>query len=186
MLLAVLAVLTFLVMVILARPVVLIVMVAASRLAGGRSRVLPPIAISLIIVAALAGLLMASTAAVSASPAMDAQTFNLVVAAAIGAASSYILRWAPASWKGKPMVAVAVVFSIALEATELYVTGQLSTFSIASAADLLMALAGQKLFFDLLKDDLHLEDPPSASAVASATSSPAPPATPPASAGSPH
>jgi hypothetical protein len=119
-------------------------------------------------------------AAAAASPVVvDPQVFNMIVGGVIGAACSYALKLAPRSWQGKPMAAGALVFAILIEGLELQVTGQLAHFSLATAADVLSALAGMNFFYAMLKDDLHLQDPP-----ASAPTSTAP--APPASVGSPH
>lgn len=124
--------------------------------------------------------LMALLAAAAAP--LDPQAFNMIVALVIGAAASYVLKWAPGSWQGKPMAIGAFVFAILIEVAELYVTGQLAHFSVATAADLLSAIAGMNFFYAMLKDDLHLQDPPSATPAVAPASSP----TPPSSVGSPH
>jgi len=121
-------------------------------------------------------------ASATVSPAIDPQVFNMIVAGVIGAASSYALKLAPQSWQGKPMAAGALVFAILIEVLELQVTGQLAHFSLATAADVLSALAGMNFFYAMLKDDLHLQDPPSAPPAVATVSSPAPPP----SVGSPH
>lgn len=108
----------------------------------------------------LAAAVLPVAVATASTPAVDAATFNLISGLVVGAACSYLLKWAPASWKGKPMAIAAMVAAAALEMAELYVTGQLQTFNIFTAADVLAALAGLNAFYNLLKDNLHLQDPP--------------------------
>jgi len=64
------------------------------------------------------------------------------------------LKFAPASWKGKPLVAVAVVLAFVLSVAQLYLTGKHLDWT--SSSTFASVVAGQQLFYALFKDDLKL------------------------------
>lgn len=75
----------------------------------------------------------------------------------------FILKLAPASWKGTGMAVIAVSLSLVLGVVDLLATGQLSNFNPATAGLTLAAYVGATQgIYTLFKDSLHLADPPAA------------------------
>ena len=86
------------------------------------------------------------------------QTIALVIALA----SPLLLKFAPASWKGKGMALVSIGLAVALGAAALAVDGKLphDWSDAASIEAFLAALVGaQQAVYALLKDSLNLADP---------------------------
>jgi hypothetical protein len=85
---------------------------------------------------------------------------SFYISVVVGAVSSLILKFAPASWKGKPMLAIAVALAFVFSVGQLAIAGKLNKLSWSDPATFAAVVAGQAVFYAALKDNLRLADPP--------------------------
>ena len=104
------------------------------------------------------------TVAVVLAAALIAQgDFITGLTIVVALVAPFILKLAPASWKGTGMAALAVALSLVLGVIDLWATGQLSNFNPATAGLTLAAYVGATQgIYTLFKGAFNLADPPAA------------------------